>query len=248
MEKALITDIESFFEKTQLQLADFKYLKKDVTQLKAFPVTSKQCLYVINWKDRTCLLRRGVKKFLGYNDTEFTFDFILKNYHPQDLPLVLRIIKAGVNYCINNDVSQEDFLLFVTYRVKKKDDSYIKVMRQSSMFETDLAGKMISNLSLLTDISFLDTSDRIDWTIQADNLNTKLFKQEIYQAFHDFFTPREKDIIRGIAEIKTTLQIAECLRISKHTAATHRKNILRKSNCSNRDELLSFAHKYGVLV
>jgi DNA-binding NarL/FixJ family response regulator len=248
MEAHLQLQIEKLFENTEKHLASYHYLKKDISQLQTFPITSKQCLYIINWKDRTCLLRRGVEKFLGYDADEFTFDFILKNYHPKDLPLVLRIIKAGVNYCINNDVSQEDFLLFVSYRVKKKDGTYVKVMRQTSIFETDGTGKMISNLSLLTDISFLDTSARIDWTIQADHLNTELFKKEVYQVFDDFFTKREKEGIKLLDKNKTTTQIAKQLFISKHTVATHRKNILKKSNCSNREDLLVFAHKYGVLV
>lgn len=185
---------------------------------------------------------------MGYTKEAFNFNFILSNYHPQDYPMVMRIIKAGVQYCINNNVSQEDFLLFVTYRVKKQDGTYIKVMRQSSMFETDINGKMISNLSLLTDISFLDKTNRIDWTIEADNLNTQLFREEIYKAFADFFTAREKEIIRLIAKNYTNTEIAKNLFISVHTVATHRKNIYRKSNCSTKADLLDFAHKYGVII
>lgn len=250
MDKLLNNQISAFFKATQNQLAAYKYHKKELNglNLNAFPVTPKQCLYVINWKNCECTFQKGVKALLGYGEDDFTFDFILKNYHEDDLPFVYRIIKAGVAYCINNDVSQDDFLLLVTYRVKHKNGKYIKVMRQSSMYETDASGKMISNLSLLTDISFLDKSDRIDWHIQADYLNTELFKKEVYLAFVDFFTPREKEIIKLIAQDNTTVQIAKKLFISTHTVGTHRKNILRKSNCHNKIELLNFAHKYGVLI
>lgn len=241
-------ETESFFQKTQKQLTKYIALERDVKQLNAFPITKKQCLYIINWKLRKCTFKKGVLNFLGYRNEDYTFDFALHNYHPNDVQLVRRIIRAGVEHCIQNDVSQDDFLLFLTYRIKKNNGSYVKVMRQSSMFEVDDKGRMISNLSLLTDISFLDKTERVNWTIQGNNLHEEAFKQKVYEVFDDFFTPREKDIIQLMADNKTNNEIADVLYISKHIVATHRKNIFRKSNCNSLEMLLDFAHECGVLV
>ena len=46
-------------------------------------------------------------------------------------------------------------------------------------------------------------------------------------------TDREKDILKLIAEIKTTKEIAEELSISTRTVETHRRNILHKLGLKN---------------
>jgi len=54
-------------------------------------------------------------------------------------------------------------------------------------------------------------------------------------------TNREKEIITLLAHGKSTREVAEQLFISFHTVSTHRKNIIRKTECSSFAELLRFA-------
>ena len=62
-----------------------------------------------------------------------------------------------------------------------------------------------------------------------------------------FFTPRELEIIKEIQKGSTNNQIAVDLRISKFTVETHRKKILKKSDCHSAEELLKFCRKNGLL-
>lgn len=52
---------------------------------------------------------------------------------------------------------------------------------------------------------------------------------------------REKEILRLIADGKTSQEIADMLFIGKNTVDTHRKNIIKKFNINGKNELLRFA-------
>lgn len=54
-------------------------------------------------------------------------------------------------------------------------------------------------------------------------------------------TPRERDILRLIAQECSTHEIAEKLFISTNTVETHRKNLLSKTGCKNSVGLMKFA-------
>ena len=61
------------------------------------------------------------------------------------------------------------------------------------------------------------------------------------------FSEREIEIIKLIAEYKTSKQIAEKLYISKNTVDTHRRNILEKAGLHKTAELIVFAIENGII-
>ena len=61
------------------------------------------------------------------------------------------------------------------------------------------------------------------------------------------FSEREIEIIKLIAEYKTSKQIAEKLYISKNTVDTHRRNILEKAGLHKTAELVVFARENGLM-
>ncbi|WP_133491439.1 response regulator transcription factor [Alcanivorax sp. 24] len=60
-------------------------------------------------------------------------------------------------------------------------------------------------------------------------------------------TPREMDILRGIAKGFTYTELAEWLGISRQTVPVHIKNIYRKLAANNRSEAVYEASKRGLL-
>ncbi|MBL4709966.1 MAG: response regulator transcription factor [Flavobacteriales bacterium] len=54
-------------------------------------------------------------------------------------------------------------------------------------------------------------------------------------------TPREKDILKLVCEELNSQEIADKLFISKHTAETHRRNLLSKTGCKNSVGLVKYA-------
>jgi len=60
-------------------------------------------------------------------------------------------------------------------------------------------------------------------------------------------TPRETEILRGIAKGFTYTELAEWLGISRHTVPVHIKNIYRKLAANNRSEAVYEASKRGLI-
>ena len=106
---------------------------------------------------------------------------------------------------------------------------------------------MISSLIKVSDLSFIEDGEVVRYKFVAENLDQEAFKRKIYDSNKDLFTYRELDIIKEIAKGQTSKEIGENLEISKHTVATHRKKIMKKSGCHSVEELLKFCRKNGVL-
>jgi len=59
-------------------------------------------------------------------------------------------------------------------------------------------------------------------------------------------SPREAQILTLVARGLSNREIGEALTISEHTAANHIRSILRKTDCANRTEAASYAHRHGL--
>lgn len=79
-----------------------------------------------------------------------------------------------------------------------------------------------------------DTSRLVLESFQKKHLNAQI-------------SPREKEIIRLLADGLTTKKIATKLFISPHTVETHRQNILLKLGLKNTAELIKYAIQKGLL-
>ena len=211
-------------------------------------IKNTQCMYVINWKQSELTYIRGVNEMLGYKKEEFNISNIINFTHPDDVVIVMRVVMAYISHTLNTDLIDKELKFNSTYRLLKKDGTYMRILRQSSPYEIGASGKIISHLSILTDITFIENEDHlVKWDIYSNNTVCHDFKDLIYKDFIDFFTPRELEIILLIKAGNTNKHIAEKLFISFHTVVAHRKNILLKSGCHNTKELLLFASNNGII-
>ncbi|MEN8125416.1 MAG: LuxR C-terminal-related transcriptional regulator [Bacteroidota bacterium] len=213
---------------------------KTYKQFEDFAIFQNECMYLFDFAQNDFIFKKGFKNVLGYSEDEITLDFLFNNIHPDDADIVNRIVKASIVYCLEYPANSSNNILFIKYRRKKRDGAFINVLSQSSIYKTDESGKLLIGLARFTDISFMGYSDNVKWSFKASNLNNEAFRKEIYRSYQDFFTKREIEIIVEIEKGFTNADIAEKLNISEHTVATHRKHILKKSNCHNSDELILF--------
>jgi DNA-binding NarL/FixJ family response regulator len=63
----------------------------------------------------------------------------------------------------------------------------------------------------------------------------------------DGLSAREAEILRLVAGGLSNREIGKSLFISEHTVANHIRNILRKTECANRTEAASYAHRRGLV-
>jgi len=247
MSNNLSNILKSFRKKIAKEVSAIDYQESQYDDLAHFPLNEKQCLYVFHWGRARIIYERGLQRLTGYSVEEYNLEDMMQHVHPHDRYFVSNITKEAVKHTYGTDTSQIDTRLLITFRFRKKDGSYIKLLRQTSSYEKDVNGKMISNFSLLTDITFIDSADRVEWDLSSNELDIEMFKKKIYGIYKGYFTDRENEIILHMAKGLTSNQIAERLFISKHTVATHRKKILRKAGVGKASDLIHFCKKNGII-
>ncbi len=239
-------NMRNFLMKIQNRLLGFDSNNPGFEMLDAIPLVPGQAIYVFNWNEDSISYQRGIEELLGYNQEEFTRDLVTSYFHPDEFEMINRLIMGSVSYVTGEPVEQTDFVTILACRIRKKNGEYIKILRQSILFE--LSGdRMISNYSILSDISFLDTRDKVEWRIEANEKVKTEINKHINQAFSNFFSKREIEILEHLKIGSSSQEIADLLFISKNTVDTHRRNMLRKAGCINTTELVTFARDKGVL-
>lgn len=73
--------------------------------------------------------------------------------------------------------------------------------------------------------------------ILSEEKNAELLLEDFSQQYG--LSPREKEVFSLIKEGRSNSEIAGDLYISENTVKFHMKNILRKTECSNRTELIT---------
>ena len=72
--------------------------------------------------------------------------------------------------------------------------------------------------------------------------------EAVYQAQLALLSQREREILRGVAENKTSPQIANVLCISPATVNNHKEAIRKKLNITGRNQLTGFAYRVQHLL
>ena len=159
------------------------------------------------------------------------FDILVTDYELPDFS-GLEIIKIA--HSINPDIkvivlSMHDDPSVVRDLLKENIDSFV--------LKNDAHSSLMQALDKVTSGKKY-FSDEIS-EILVRQLNAPTEKSDL--------SPRETEIIKLIARDFSTKQIAEVLFISEKTVETHRKNILRKIECSTLVGLVNYAHAHNLV-
>lgn len=233
------------------QLADYlpslKNVEFDQKELQKEKLSLNECLFVWDVASGEMLFTKGFHDFLGYGDNELSLNEFVELFHPEDHEYIRRIGQAAVNYSMKNPGLNEGYCLCVSHRLKKSNGQYIKVLAKSTPYSIDKRGMITSFLVRIFDIGFLDTSDSVQYKFMAGGMRSDSIDKLVSEYQRTIFTPREMEVISQINSGRTNSQIAEYLKISKFTVATHRKKILKKSECHSARELIEYCRRNRVI-
>ncbi len=239
--------IDEFIEDIANHYPAFTKGDDDLNDLQIIEFVNNECLFVWDLRLGEMLFKKGFDNLLGFADEEVTFKVFINLFHPEDDEYIHRLGQAAIHHSIKNADSNKEHCLYVSHRIKKADGYYIKILAQSTPYSIDESGLISSLLVKLSDISFVDSSDTVQYKFTANGLDTQSFHDLIFENSKSIFTPRELDIIKEIQKGQSNIQISHSLKISKHTVATHRKKIMKKSDCHSAEDLLLFCRRNGVL-
>ena len=240
--------VDEFIENIRSQYPPFTKINSDFDKLKKTNFNKNECLFVWDVRLGEILFAKGIENLLGYKDNEMTLNGFANLFHEKDRDLVFKIGQTAVRYSIAYPDSNSDHNLYISHRIKTFNDDFIKILAHSKPYEFDKKGYITKFLVIFSNISFVDTSDVVQYKFMAKGLDSISFHNTVFENNQTIFTSREIEIIQEMNHGHSNSTIAEVLKISIHTVATHRKKIMKKSNCHSSEELLLFCKKNGILI
>lgn len=235
--------LENFYYNLPHLEIDFAKKEKFIQRLKNIHPMKGRAEYFIDYAEKK-VHSSGTFDLLGYTEEEFDYDLIFNFFHPNQKEFMSRLIAAIIKFAIDGKFMDKSHFLTVVSKIRKKDGSYLIIMRHSNSLMNAKDGTMLLSYSLLVDVSDIFDSEKIVWKASGDNLDMELLSNYVHAEYANFFTPQELKIIRLIKADKTSKEIGEVLHISKHTVDTHRRKIHAKAQCKTSRELLRFCDKY----
>jgi len=190
----------------------------------------------------------GIEVMTGYQAQDFMgrgYQTALKIHSIWEL---LKITKGSVKYfeyLYNAPPANRKYIKAnYTFEFKRKNGTKFQCMAQSIpvLFNDEM--EPIYFLNIFTDISLLKTDKKVLHYI-IDSADIEQIKRidinvsiQLNQETNQVVSKSEKRVLQLIANGLSSKQIADQLFLSEHTVNTHRRNILRKLQCSSSSEMI----------
>ena len=167
--------------------------------------------------------------------------------HPDDKVPLLKIMKRVNQYLCNQPKGVQPHVSF-SYRLKKKDGSYIRLLHEWIEMATDPSGKLMYNLERCTDITHWQGENTTVLMIShAEGHENVVYEPEEERGIVCTFTKSEVRVLKLLAEGMSSKQIAGALDITFNTVNTYRRKMLKKARVKNTTELIQVAYLQGTL-
>jgi DNA-binding CsgD family transcriptional regulator len=207
--------------------------------------------YILDLSTQTIIhVSDNFKNLTGYDSDKLTFPFFYKITHRKDRNIVCNATHQILcKYLESKNKNLEDYLFCIDFKIKKKNNTYIRVLKRSRVFKQDNLGNILFTISFFTDITDSKKTDIIEAYIfnTKTNNSTILNFKHLDKKCNGLFTTKQMQILQRLSIGKHSLEISVELGLSYHTICSHRKNMLEKSNTKNTYDLLIFAKERGYI-
>ncbi|MPM11176.1 hypothetical protein SDC9_57515 [bioreactor metagenome] len=242
------------FDEAELDYSVAEYHKNLLDRL---DVTGTSCIAIFDlYRQRHIYMSPGYSNILGLDANLVRTSPELVNtdilMHPDDQ---MEMTIAGMyflNIAFQLPAEQKKrSKLIAEYRIKNKNNQYLRVVEQFQAIELDKKGNAwlalcfmdicpnqdISEPFRCKAINYV-TGEIMDWTNdkRVSPVNSD-----------DPLSPRENEILGMIASGLISKEIADKLSISVHTVNTHRQRILEKLKADNSREAIFYAQQLGLI-
>jgi len=247
-QQEICDNFRGFVNNFSSALKEKNFVCTDFSELENYTLLQNQALYVFDLQVQSVPFQRNIKSLLGYSKEEFNYDLITRFYHPDDFQHHLMILKHFNQFFQKYNPDPFSLVFSASFRIRRKDNSYIKVIRHSTNFRNDENVNPVCSLSILSDVTELKKDNIVTFSINGEGKEVEEAKQffvDFYQ--NEFFSKREKQLLVQLSMGKNSRDISLELGISKHTVDTHRRKMLQKSGCKNTIELINFCNQRGII-
>ncbi|MFL9484828.1 LuxR C-terminal-related transcriptional regulator [Chitinophagaceae bacterium LWZ2-11] len=208
------------------------------------------CYFVFNFQRLEFdLVSKELETLLGYKPEDVTTEFIMEHIHPDDRAWFLSCQDAATKFIASLPPEKQlKYKMRFDFRIRKKDDTYLRVMMQVVVIHNDGAGGIYRTLIIFTDISHLKQQGKpalsfIGMEGEPSYINVDVTCPVTER--NEVISKREKEVLSLLMQGKVSKEIGALLNISKQTVDKHRKNMLHKNKLNTTAELISKAFVEG---
>jgi len=238
LQSEAIRDLFAFMDKVKNAVSKDETI--DGKSFKDYPLMPNQYLYFINFTTSRVCFHKNLRKVLGY-DEEIDLPLLMNMVHPEDIRIVTKVSEATLAYLMECKIKDTFAInLSISNRTRKKDGTYIKILSQMTIVDTDNEGNILSSVAICSDISNIKPSDEVTYKLDGPepHIFYDILKKLIDAPMQPDLTEREVEIVRLLAKGNSSKEIASELDISKNTVSTHRKNMMSKLDATNVVDLV----------
>jgi DNA-binding CsgD family transcriptional regulator len=194
-------------------------------------------------------MSNDVINVLGYHPEEINVPFLLSNIHPEDQPWFLNFENKVTDFIQTLSIEQiPNYKIRYDYRIRKKSGENIRILQQVVTIQLEKDKGVLRTFGVHTDISHIKQEGTPVLSFIGLNGEPSYIGVNVKNIFSPStisLTKREREVLALLIEGKKSEEISRLLFISKQTVDSHRKNLLKKTNCKNTAALISTAIKKG---
>ncbi|MEI6950425.1 helix-turn-helix transcriptional regulator [Paraflavisolibacter sp. H34] len=168
--------------------------------------------------------------------------------HPLHLEAAQTLQQAGIRHCLQSPAHLKQTLISVNFLYRTGEHAYAQLLQQSMVVETDAAGRPLLLLVYLHDVTHLKKEQSADLVITGPG-QPRVWKYDFEHrkpAQAKPLSEQEKRVLFYLSQGRDSKELAALLNISPHTADTHRRNLLQKTNCTDTTALVTYARMTGL--
>ncbi|GEM65296.1 hypothetical protein SF1_32780 [Sphingobacterium faecium NBRC 15299] len=206
--------------------------------------------YIIDFYDMSLShVSPGIEEIHGLDIDRVTFNDVLATIHPDDIDFVVKA-EAFLTRFFSENISREKltkYKISYCYRGRLKNGDYALLNHQAVMLSLSDDGGYGKSLNIHTQIDHLSHCNTYNISLiglygEPSYLNMRLEERSL-----GYFSKKEKQILKLIAEGFSSIEISQKLFITVQTVKTHRQNILGKTDCKNITQLINECTRQGII-
>ena len=230
---------------------DYGIYMNESEMMHSFTEMSSTLVFLLDYSSQTYpVMGHNTRQIMGHSRGAFIeggLDFMLHHYKDFEI-LNKNIFPDQVAFMKDHKPKNlSQFRFSKSYRFKDIHGKYNTILQRNSMICGENEALPLAIFGFAWDITHLTEKGKVIHQIEKydeDSGNYILLLSKEYYPDIDqnkLLSNREIEILKWSVEGLGSKQIAEKLYITFNTVNTHRRNMLRKTNCTNSLELLRYA-------
>ncbi|TRO65741.1 response regulator transcription factor [Christiangramia sabulilitoris] len=247
---------------SKIQSSEKYNVPKHFRKMASLMAPGKSFYYVANFHTLALeMVSDSVTAFTGKDPEEVDLELLLSLALPEEIEKIHLKEKVISEFYLNhlNPSEMLDYKLVYTYRSRDYRGKERLMLHQATCLSINEQGRFVHVFSIHSDISHLASGSSQDisfinieggksyYNIDSSTGTFNRNKLSRKRSLQEILSERELEIIKELALGNSADEISSKLNISPHTVKTHKKNILRKTDCKNSTQLVSICLAEGLI-